>query len=77
MHHPGAESPFDKWDYALQGPQPEKVVPLHGQREPIDALEVFDHIRDITDPEHPYSLEQLNVVEEHMVDVDDAAGSVR
>jgi hypothetical protein len=29
------------------------------QREPIDALEVYEHIRDITDPEHPYTLEQV------------------
>lgn len=31
--------------------------------DPVDATEVFDHIRDICDPEHPYTLEQLNVVE--------------
>lgn len=31
--------------------------------EPIDAAEIFDHIRDINDPEHPYTLEQLNVVQ--------------
>lgn len=31
--------------------------------DPIDAQEVFDYIRDINDPEHPYSLEQLNVVQ--------------
>jgi hypothetical protein len=61
----------------LQGPDTRCRESGFGQREPIDALEVFDHIRDITDPEHPYTLEQLNVVEEHLVDVDDAAGSVR
>jgi hypothetical protein len=48
-----------------------------GGREPIDALEVFEHLRDITDPEHPYTLEQLNVLEEDNIDVDDAAGAVR
>ncbi|GLC37606.1 Protein ae7 [Pleodorina starrii] len=47
-----------------------------GGREPIDALEIFDHIRDINDPEHPYTLEQLNVVSEEMIDVDDARGRV-
>ena len=45
--------------------------------EPIDVQEVFDYIRDINDPEvdinyyltltlflqHPYTLEQLNVVQ--------------
>ncbi|KAF8073216.1 AE7 [Scenedesmus sp. PABB004] len=46
-------------------------------REPIDAGEVYDHIRDIVDPEHPYTLEQLQVVEEERIDVDDAAGAVR
>ncbi|KAI8467973.1 MAG: hypothetical protein J3K34DRAFT_386643 [Monoraphidium minutum] len=46
-------------------------------REPIDALEVFDHLRDITDPEHPYSLEQLGVLGEGQIEVDDARGAVR
>lgn len=35
------------------------------------------HIRDITDPEHPYTLEQLNVVAEEQVEVDDASGTVK
>lgn len=35
------------------------------------------HIRDIVDPEHPYTLEQLNVVTEEQVEVDDAAGTVQ
>jgi hypothetical protein len=48
-----------------------------GEREPIDAPEVFEHIRDIADPEHPYSLEQLNVVETQLIDVDDARGRVK
>ncbi|KAI9636895.1 uncharacterized protein MKK02DRAFT_26681 [Dioszegia hungarica] len=33
-----------------------------GEREEIDAEEVFDLLRSITDPEHPVSLEQLRVV---------------
>ncbi|GIL65309.1 hypothetical protein Vafri_19117 [Volvox africanus] len=45
-------------------------------REPIDALEIFDHIRDINDPEHPYTLEQLNVVSEEQIEVDDGRGRV-
>lgn len=97
-------------------------TPVDGgaEREPIDALEVFEvggtlapaqatarchhcgiqlgshgscsrhrplcalpgcpslqHIRDIVDPEHPYTLEQLNVVTEERVEVDDAAGTVQ
>ncbi|OAE29473.1 hypothetical protein AXG93_1028s1160 [Marchantia polymorpha subsp. ruderalis] len=34
------------------------------------------HVRDITDPEHPYSLEQLNVVSEDAIDVDDKSSHV-
>eukprot|EP00250_Pteridium_aquilinum_P031594 c43894_g1_i1 orf=271-738(-) len=44
--------------------------------QPIDALEVFDHVRDIKDPEHPYSLEQLNVVSEEAITVDDKRSHV-
>jgi len=36
----------------------------------IDAREVFDMIRDINDPEHPLTLEELNVVEEDKIVVD-------
>jgi len=54
-----------------------RVAVAEGEREPIDALEVFEHVRDIVDPEHPYTLEQLNVVEEGLVQVDDAQGRVR
>lgn len=45
--------------------------------EPIDELEVFDHIRDIKDPEHPYSLEELKVITEDAVEVDDKQSHVR
>ena len=31
--------------------------------DPFDPREVFDLIRDVNDPEHPLTLEQLNVVE--------------
>ena len=40
-------------------------------RDPIDAREIFSHIKDINDPEHPYSLEQLAVVSEENVRVED------
>ena len=36
----------------------------------IDAREVFDLIRDIKDPEHPLTLEELNVVSEEHISVD-------
>ena len=41
------------------------------KRDPIDAREIFAHIKDINDPEHPYSLEQLAVVSPENVVVDD------
>ncbi|KAJ6712145.1 hypothetical protein OIU79_008373, partial [Salix purpurea] len=45
--------------------------------EAIDQLEVFDHIRDIKDPEHPYSLEELKVITEDAIEVDDKLSYVR
>ncbi|VDD77763.1 unnamed protein product [Mesocestoides corti] len=45
-------------------------------REPITAAEVFEHIRDIRDPEHPHTLEALGVVQEDHITVDDAGSAV-
>ena len=36
-----------------------------------------NHIRDIKDPEHPYSLEELKVITEEAVEVDDQRNYVR
>ncbi|KAJ9574439.1 hypothetical protein L9F63_025916, partial [Diploptera punctata] len=36
----------------------------------FDAREIFDMIRDINDPEHPLTLEELNVVEQSLIEVD-------
>lgn len=38
--------------------------------DPLDAREIFDLIRDIKDPEHPLTLEELNVVREDQISVD-------
>ncbi|CAD5235488.1 unnamed protein product [Bursaphelenchus xylophilus] len=46
------------------------------EEELLDAREVFDYIRDITDPEHPYTLEQLNVVQEELIEVDHSRPSM-
>ncbi|CEO97824.1 MIP18 family-like domain-containing protein [Plasmodiophora brassicae] len=46
-------------------------------RDPIDAEEIFDLIRDINDPEHPLTLEQLNVARREDISVDDGRGYVR
>ena len=45
-------------------------------RDPFDDREVFDLIRDLNDPEHPLTLEQLNVVELDKVHVDDKDNKV-
>lgn len=41
---------------------------------PVDEREIFDHIRDIKDPEHPMTLEELGVVSLDLVKVDDEKG---
>lgn len=42
----------------------------------IDAREVFDLIRNINDPEHPLSLEQLNVVQLGHIEINDSESTV-
>ncbi|XP_008427131.1 cytosolic iron-sulfur assembly component 2B [Poecilia reticulata] len=44
--------------------------------DPIDDREIFDLIRSINDPEHPLSLEELNVVEQVRVKVNDTESTV-
>ena len=45
-------------------------------RDPLDALEVFEMIRSIKDPEHPHTLEQLRVAQRSLIRVDDERGRV-
>ncbi|XP_057251452.1 protein AE7-like 1 [Beta vulgaris subsp. vulgaris] len=42
----------------------------------VDPLDVYDYVRDIRDPEHPYSLEQLSVLSEESITVDDNLGRI-
>ncbi|CRL08338.1 CLUMA_CG021394, isoform A [Clunio marinus] len=44
--------------------------------DPIDEREVFDLIRDINDPEHPLTLEELHVLEQSRVTVNNERGEV-
>lgn len=37
--------------------------------DPIDSREIFDLVKDIKDPEHPLTLEELNVVREDQINV--------
>jgi len=45
--------------------------------DPVDDREIFDLIRNINDPEHPLSLEQLDVVKIDDVDVNDNGNRVK
>ena len=42
----------------------------------FNEQEVFDHIRNLNDPEHPLTLEQLNVVSLENVEVKDPGNFV-
>jgi len=42
----------------------------------FDAREIFDIIRNIKDPEHPLTLEELNVVDQILIDVDNEKNRV-
>ena len=46
------------------------------ERELFTASEVFDLIRSLHDPEHPLTLEQLNVLCEENIEVDDAHNKI-
>lgn len=50
--------------------------PGGGGPEPIDALEVFELIRHLRDPEHPLTLEQLKVTSLEQCVVDDQTSTV-
>ncbi|EZA62738.1 hypothetical protein DMN91_007687 [Ooceraea biroi] len=47
-----------------------------GIADEFDAREIFDIIRNINDPEHPLTLEELNVVEHSLIEVDDKRNRV-
>ena len=54
----------------LDNPNPVVLQTVHEYKRPTGALnaeEIFDLIRCIKDPEHPYTLEQLSVVSEDLI----------
>ena len=61
---------FIPYKYAI--PQSTIKKSKENQRDPFDDGEIFDMIRTINDPEHPLSLEQLNVVNLEDIKVFDA-----
>eukprot|EP01147_Barroeca_monosierra_P007111 gene7110-9636_t len=46
------------------------------EEDPFDSREIFDLIRNINDPEHPHSLEELNVVQLNQIHVDDKCNHI-
>ncbi|EDV51334.1 MIP18 family protein galla-2 [Drosophila erecta] len=44
--------------------------------DPFDKREIFDLIRNINDPEHPLTLEELHVVQEDLIQINDRQNSV-
>ena len=56
---------------SVKNPAPQSSLDTQHDRDEITSEEVFDIIRNIQDPEHPLTLEQLNVVRLDMVDVVD------
>jgi len=45
--------------------------------DPLVTREIFEHVKNINDPEHPYSLEQLDVVKESEVRVERSRAEIR
>lgn len=45
-------------------------------REPFTADEIFEMIRNLNDPEHPLTLQQLNVVTEENIKVSDVSNKI-
>ncbi|KAL7978774.1 hypothetical protein Chor_013263 [Crotalus horridus] len=63
--------------YRRQGERPTTAREQdEGLPDAIDDREIFDLIRGIHDPEHPLTLEELNVVEQLRVQVSDAQSAV-
>ncbi|KAI3451704.1 hypothetical protein Pfo_008369 [Paulownia fortunei] len=44
--------------------------------DPLDIYDILFYVRDIRDPEHPYSLEQLSVLSEESITVDEKLGRI-
>ncbi|XP_031831493.1 MIP18 family protein galla-2 [Nomia melanderi] len=58
----------------------ERLITAEDEDEDIadefDAREIFDLIKNINDPEHPLTLEELNVVEQNLIEIDNEANKI-
>ncbi|XP_023177137.1 MIP18 family protein galla-2 [Drosophila hydei] len=65
---------------SVYGKIKERLVTANEENEsvvdPFDKREIFDLIRNINDPEHPLTLEELHVVQEELISISDKQNSV-
>ncbi|CAB0032399.1 unnamed protein product [Trichogramma brassicae] len=54
----------------------EQIEDIPRNADAVDARRVFELLRNITDPEHPLTLEQLNVVEQRLIEVDNEKNQI-
>jgi metal-sulfur cluster biosynthetic enzyme len=64
-------------NYFDSNKQPEDDEQEEDRRDPFDAQEIFELIRSVRDPEHPLSLEELNVVRPEAIQVDDENSTIK
>ena len=69
----GTESTRSRFSVRAEAPPTQPFVRLRPTSPPPPA----ELIRGIKDPEHPHTLEQLNVAQRRLIDVDDEGGRVR
>ena len=53
-----------------------EVAENEDERDPFDSLEIFELIRKLNDPEHPLTLEQLNVLSYDNIHVNDEESTI-
>jgi len=73
--------PTEAWEddgnTRLNEAREEPMDAVEGGEDEMDEWEVFEHVRDIMDPEHPHTLEELGVVSVDKVAWDQARKSVQ
>eukprot|EP00963_Diacronema_lutheri_P000782 scaffold47_cov334-Pavlova_lutheri.AAC.12 len=73
--------PTEAWEddgnTRLNEAREELMDAVEGGEDEMDEWEVFEHVRDIMDPEHPHTLEELGVVSVDKVAWDQARKSVQ
>jgi len=72
---------MDNLNPKIKGKREDRVITLEdvddSVKDEIDSREVFDMIRNINDPEHPLTLEELNVVQLERIQVENSKNLVK